>query len=241
MFVLTGCFLFWKEWSQMAQAPQPCSQLSKALSLPWILAEKEKLLALILPCSYQWCSSQPAALHRDSKNRFRAQAHSSFSAVADFLGSLCRAWQCPPSPCPLPTWAEQPVPFPDDSPGSSWRKLCLTQLPQSSPWTPERSFSTSSTACACRTCATGGGGAFCASEHEMPLMQRLHLEWRVAVSHTECLWLHMHLCGNPLVYVLGKSFVSRIPHFLILNVMKYLNARFFHAWFHNILPVTIPI
>lgn len=134
----------------------------------------------------------------------------------------------------------------DDSPRTSWRKLYLTQPPPRlpwAPWTPGRRLSSGSTDCAHRTRAAEGGGAFCVYKHKIPQMQRLRLQWRVTVSHTVPLSLllapHSTLCQPSSLF--SRKVFSRIPHFLILNVTKYPNAYFFHAWFHNIVPVTIPI
>ena len=50
-----------------------------------------------------------------------------------------------------------------------------------------------------------------------------------SISHTWAL--------NPLVYILGKPFLSKTPSSPISNVKKYPNADFLCVWFQNTVPV----
>lgn len=115
---------------------------------------------LASPLQYQWCSSQPAALHRDTNTGSTEHRH------IPVFQQLKAFWEgfAVPGNVSLPhahaslDRAASPIPqmIHQEPHGESSVLLSYPKSPWAS-WTPERSFCTD---CACRTCAAGVGEHF---------------------------------------------------------------------------------
>lgn len=210
------------------------ASLSKALILPWTPAEKEQILAYVIPCTTNGTlhSQLPftGTLKTGSEHRHTPHFFSSCGL------SACREDVAVPGNVVLPHAHCQPVPYhrwftknlmekavsysapPQGSPGplglleGDWALVALIVPTEPVLQKVEEHFVYISTKyLRCRGCACSEGSQ----------------------CHTQCLclccWLHIQLCVNPLLYFLGKS----SPGYLIFWFWMLRNTQMHTSSMHD--------